>query len=33
MNRGNVLPTKGLISEALGLTSLFLAKGGKDGGA
>ena len=27
-----MLPTKGLIGEALGLTSLFLTEGGGDGG-
>ena len=32
MRRKNVLPTKGLIYKALGLTSLLLTEGGKDGG-
>ena len=32
MRRGDVLLTKGFISEALGLTSLFFTKGGGDGG-
>ena len=33
MSRGNVLPTKGLIGEALGLINLFLTKDGRNGGA
>ena len=32
MRRGDVLLTKGLIYEALGLTNLFFTKGGGDGG-
>ena len=32
MRRGDVLPTKGFIYEALGLTSLLPAKGNGDGG-
>ena len=33
MGRKNVLPTKGLIGKALGLTNLLLTKGNKDKGA
>ena len=32
MRRGDVLPAKGLICEALGFTSLFFAEGGGDSG-
>ena len=32
MSRGDVLPTKGFIHNALNFISLFLAKGGGDGG-
>ena len=31
MRRGDVLPIKGFIYKALGLTSLFLTKGNGDG--
>ena len=33
MGRGDILPTKGLIYEALNLINLFLTKGSRDGGA
>ena len=31
MRRGNVLPTKGLVYKALGLTNLLFTKGSKNG--